>query len=416
MSPDAGRIRDLVDAALRRAWLLALAEAIAWGLLVAVVSPIAGALLALAVALWRWRRLSRAAVVRALETAHPELRNLLVTVEELSADSLAAKPEIRARVFAEAGAAAEHISAQRAFPVRSVLRVGAVAAVAWSLVLAFTVWRGAVPAAGTSSAPALSRGAPRAPVALRVHATVQPPVYTGLKAATTLDPQQLSAVEGSDLILSVESTAAAVTIDHDGAASVLTRDPQGHFAYRTHLMTTGYVTITTGEGARRLMPIVVSPDGLPTVRVTAPGRDLVYAGGNPSIVFNARATDDYGVRSLSLHYTKVSGSGEQFSFKEGEIPLKVAVANPRDWSGAATATLDGPRPERRRHAGLSRGRVRCPAERRHRQLRRVFHRDLEAGRGRGRRVHGAGGRDPLRAQSADADREDRAPEQVARPR
>ena len=173
-----------------------------------------------------------------------------------------------------------------------------------------------------------------------MNATVQPPAYTGLKPATTLDPQQLTAVEGSDLVLSVDSTAAAVTVDHDGAASVLARGPDGHFAYRARLTTTGYLMVTTGDGARRLMPVVVSPDGLPTVRVTAPGRDLVYAGGNPLITFNARATDDYGVRSLSLHYTKVSGSGEQFSFKEGEIPLKLAVANARDWSGAATATLD----------------------------------------------------------------------------
>jgi hypothetical protein len=175
---------------------------------------------------------------------------------------------------------------------------------------------------------------------LRVSATVQPPAYTGLKSATTIDPQQLTAVEGSDLALTVDSSAAAVTVDHDGVTSALARTSDGHFAYRTRLTTTGFLMVTTGGGDRRLMPVVVSPDGLPAVRLTAPGRDLVYAGGNAQITFNAHATDDYGVRSLSLHYTKVSGSGEQFSFKEGEIPLKIAVANARDWSGAASATLE----------------------------------------------------------------------------
>ena len=70
-----------------------------------------------------------------------------------------------------------------------------------------------------------------------------------------------------------------------------------------------------------MMPVVVSPDALPAVRITAPGRDLVYAGGNPRIAFDARATDDFGLRSLALRYTIVSGSGEQFEFKDGEIPL-----------------------------------------------------------------------------------------------
>ena len=81
--------------------------------------------------------------------------------------------------------------------------------------------------------------------------------------------------------------------------------------------------MTADDGARRTIPIVVSPDALPAVRLTAPGRDLVYAGGNPRIAFDARATDDFGLRSLVLRYTKVTGSGENYEFKEGEIPLTV---------------------------------------------------------------------------------------------
>jgi hypothetical protein len=84
---------------------------------------------------------------------------------------------------------------------------------------------------------------------------------------------------------------------------------------------------------------VVSPDALPAVRLTAPGRDLVYAGGNPRIAFDAHATDDYGLRSLVLRYTKVTGSGENFEFKEGEIPLAVKTAGTRDWSGSVSRSL-----------------------------------------------------------------------------
>jgi hypothetical protein len=85
--------------------------------------------------------------------------------------------------------------------------------------------------------------------------------------------------------------------------------------------------------------VVVSPDALPAVRLTAPGRDLVYAGGNPRITFDAHATDDFGLRSLALRYTKVTGSGENFEFKEGEIPLTVKTASARDWTGSVSRSL-----------------------------------------------------------------------------
>ena len=88
-----------------------------------------------------------------------------------------------------------------------------------------------------------------------------------------------------------------------------------------------------------MMPVVVSPDALPAVRLTAPGRDLVYAGGNPRIAFDARATDDFGLRSLALRYTKVTGSGENFEFQEGEIPLTVTPASAREWTGRASRSL-----------------------------------------------------------------------------
>ncbi len=85
--------------------------------------------------------------------------------------------------------------------------------------------------------------------------------------------------------------------------------------------------------------MIVSPDALPVVRLTAPGRDLVYAGGNPRIAFDARATDDYGLRSLVLRFTKVTGSGENFEFKEGEIPLAVKNASAREWTGSVSRSL-----------------------------------------------------------------------------
>src|SRR5439155_20673215 len=136
------------------------------------------------------------------------------------------------------------------------------------------VVRRLMPAPSTSSASSLN-----------VVATIQPPGYTGLPVRTLTNPSQIDALEGS---------IATVAM--------------GAFTARAVLQKTGYVVIGEGE-TRRTIPVVVSPDALPSVRITAPGRDLVYAGGNAKISFDAHATDDYGLRSLALRYTKVSGSG-----------------------------------------------------------------------------------------------------------
>ena len=41
------------------------------------------------------------------------------------------------------------------------------------------------------------------------------------------------------------------------------------------------------------------------------------------------ATDDFGLRTLDLVYTRVSGSGEQFEFTEGQLPLSISRENAR---------------------------------------------------------------------------------------
>jgi hypothetical protein len=341
VSPDERGVADLVDAAMRRARMLALAEAAAWGAVAAAMLPIAGVVAALAIGVWRWRGAARASIVRTLERAHPEAHNLFVTVEEISRARLAAAPAVRARVFADAAASARQVDLRAAFPIAGLVRAAIVAGVAWAMVVTFALWRGPLSRGGTALHPGSStaQGANTAAATLRVTATVQPASYTGVKSSTTIDPSELQAIEGSDLSVSIDAPSSRVIADHDGVTHPIVRGADGRFTERFHLTKTGYLLITTAAGARRLMPIVVSPDALPSVRVTAPGRDLTYAGGNPRITFSTRATDDYGVRSLSLRYTKVSGSGEQFEFKEGEIPLAIAAASARDWSGSASASL-----------------------------------------------------------------------------
>jgi hypothetical protein len=354
VSPDRDAERVVsgaIASAIRRARLLGIGEAIAWGLAAAAISPAAGALIAIAVAMWRSRASSRSVVVRRLERAQPDSRNLIVTADELAREALAARPLVRARVFADAAASVQRIDLRTAFPIAPVVRAALLAAVAWTTMETMHLWQGPLSRAGSGM---LSRSASptNAPAAawLQVSVVIEPPAYTGLKETRAVDPEQLQAIEGSALVLSIDASAPRISVEHDGNTRTLERGADGRFSERLALTKTGYVLIVAGAdgaatapvaetGVRRMMPVVVSPDALPGVRVTTPGRDLVYAGGNPRIAFNARATDDFGLRSLTLRYTKVTGSGENFEFQEGEIPLALARTSARDWSGSASRSL-----------------------------------------------------------------------------
>ena len=105
----------------------------------------------------------------------------------------------------------------------------------------------------------------------------------------------------------------------------------------------GFVAIepsnTIGKGARRLVGLTVTPDHAPRVRVTAPGKDMMYPDGNRSLRVTTEADDDIGLGSLKLRYTKVSGSGERFTFTEGEVPLQVARDTNRSWKAQAQWNL-----------------------------------------------------------------------------
>ncbi len=374
MSPDEPVVAAFIAATQRRARLLAAVEASAWAVggagfgagaaLAWRARPAVAALVSIAVAvivgaIWlarRWReRTARVAVVRRIERAEPALRNLLVTADELRLpkiyaddasgrgdEGLRAAPFVRARVFADAARTLRSLEPTAGAPRSSAIRAAAIASGVWlivaiGVVAARVVRSNAGPGAGAGLAQSSGRAASAG--ALHVTATVQPPAYTRLPAQTLVDPPQVQAVEGSALALTIAVPGDRVAVEHDGASRTLTRGADGRFTDRLTLAKTGFLVISSNDGGKRIVPLVIAPDALPVVRLTAPGRDLIYSGGNPRIAFDARASDDFGVRDLSLHYTKVSGSGEQFEFKEGTIPLAIARGSAREWRGTASRAL-----------------------------------------------------------------------------
>jgi hypothetical protein len=195
-------------------------------------------------------------------------------------------------VFADAAARARQMDPRRVFSIAPCVRAVAIASVVWIVVAARgpLTMGGRVPLFVRTVSPVVSSSAPGG---MRVMMTIRPPSYTGLPETTAVDPAELRAIEGSTLNTSIESTAAALTVEQDGASRTLARGADGRFSDRVSLSKTGYLLVTAGAtDARRLIPIVVTPDALPAVTLTAPGRDLRYAGGNPTIAFDARLRPD----------------------------------------------------------------------------------------------------------------------------
>jgi len=328
----------ILDRALLRARALALLEAIVCGAGAAAVSPVAAVLVAGLVAVLRLRHWTRTAVVGALERATPASRNVLVAADEIRRGRLAAGERARARVFADAAKIAGAANVSRAIPLRPLMTCAAASVLIW--VTALAIHRVDTTPAKRPGAAGAARARDGA-AAMTIAVVVRSPSYTGIPESHLIDPTEVRGVEGSVAILTIAAggPVSNVTLEHDGVTRTLAADASGRFMDRIALTKTGYVSVSSEAGPRRTLPVVVSADALPAVRITAPGRDRVFQDGAAPVDFHAQATDDYGVTSLALRYTKVSGSGEEYQFTEGEIPLAITRANARDWSGAATRTI-----------------------------------------------------------------------------
>jgi hypothetical protein len=281
--------------------------------------------LASVVSLRRAARTSRRAALL-IEQRYPSLKNLAVTAEELIADPERTRPYMRERVMRDAAASMSGIDAGRVVPLtRDALAVGG--AVLALLVVPYARVR--LPAAS----PAASSSSTTASVAGDVLVTVTPPAYTKRPASELRNPAAIDALSGSVATIRVHGVPDAV-VRVNGAG--VPADTTG--TVRTTLTESGYVAVDAGA-LHRLLPLTVTPDARPEVRVTAPGKDLRVATANEAIPIQVTAADDIELRSLSVRYTVVSGGGEQFTFSEGVLPADFVRSSERAWSAGASLSL-----------------------------------------------------------------------------
>ena len=103
----------------------------------------------------------------------------------------------------------------------------------------------------------------------------------------------------------------------------------------------GYLAVEIGasDGSPRLIAITVVPDRTPVVRIERPARDLLLPDARSSVEVTGSVADDIAIRELTLRYTKVSGSGEQIDFVEGELPLQIARESEQQWQARGAIAL-----------------------------------------------------------------------------
>jgi hypothetical protein len=279
------------------------------------------------------------AAAGALEVAHPSSRNVVITAEELLRHPERATAAVRARVIHEGAEIARGVASPR---VVSLGRPAAFAAAGFGLLVALITGapqhgaRAGIQAVDEAmkQAAAGSSGVPM------VSATIMPPAYTREPARTIGNPDRIEALQGSRLNLEVQGGHWRIRF---GAEPLEARTSGKTTAVDLTLVRSGYLAIEPidrdASKTRRLVPVLVTPDRAPAIRVEAPGKDLLLPDVSPVIGVAASAVDDYGLQSLELRYTKVSGSGEQFEFNEGSLPLTIVRESGHNWEARTDLAL-----------------------------------------------------------------------------
>nr|MBA2243488.1 hypothetical protein [Gemmatimonadota bacterium] len=172
-------------------------------------------------------------------------------------------------------------------------------------------------------------GAPAAPLAPafgELRWSIRPPAYTGQPERRVRDEELISALPGSRIRVQGRDPGSGSTVRATliGGGVLSPRQARGEWS----------VAWTLGDGerglslealrgeevvARRVVPLVIEVDQPPEVALRAPEEDVVLASTQLRIHVRASASDDHGIGDFRLTWIRTSGSGESFSFAEGEL-------------------------------------------------------------------------------------------------
>lgn len=326
----------------------------------AMVWAIAGALTVLAfttsgraslaagfgVALWRMRSGGLVhdvrAMLRAVEAAQPSLGNALLAWHEVEAGALAPSPAFRQRLVGQARDALRQAS--RPVPRRAGQWGMAATAAGMALLLAWLA--PSMRARQNSLAPSGATPA-SAPPASELEPTVSfvvtPPAYTGRPPIAIGQVAVVEALVGSSIRARYDNLPRHAAVRFGAQPLPLTPRPDAGAAGGEavlELQASGMLTLQDATGqALQSTAVRAVPDAAPLVRIEQPGHDLRLPDAARTIPVVITASDDIGLRAVRLRYTRVSGSGESFTFTDGELPVDLRRASDVAWQGRATFDL-----------------------------------------------------------------------------
>jgi hypothetical protein len=301
----------------------------------AVISAAAAA--ALAGLTWVLPAASHARLAAGIERRAAQSRNLVLTAAELLTASHTAPAYVRARVFDDAARLTRQLSIGDLVPIRAAALAAVAAVAVWSAAL---VWASVRAPEAAAARPSSSTAASIS----EVRVEVIPPEYARRSARTYDDPQRVQALAGSTIRLSVEADATQLDLETIAGSRVLAAVGARTFSTTIAADADGFLAITPRAadgtiGVRRLVGLSVTPDDSPRVKITAPGKDLLLANGDQTIPVEIDAQDDLGLATLQLRFTRIAGSGESFTFTEGEVAVEIARSGDVRWTGRAAWRL-----------------------------------------------------------------------------
>lgn len=272
-----------------------------------------------------------------VERAAPDCHNLIVAAHEIMMAPEKAKAPIAALVFRQAAAVTRPLDPAKLFPIQraSMLLGGSVGLLALLLT------------ARDSDAAILVGKAIGLPVASvdisQITVVVNAPSYTGRAQQTLRNPARVEAIAGSRVTVNVQSSASSVELETLEGKQALVASGKGVWSGTVVANADGFIALQPANGgksgSRKLMGLSVTADRMPRVKLTAPGKDMLFPDGNRSLNVAVEADDDLALGTLRLKYTRVSGSGERFTFTEGEVPLQTSRTNQSNWKSGANWNL-----------------------------------------------------------------------------
>jgi len=161
------------------------------------------------------------------------------------------------------------------------------------------------------------------------------PAYTGLPPRKVDDGGDVAAVRGTDVLLHITPTMKApggrILID-DGSSAPLAVQPDGALTGSFRIARQGFYKIElTGPHGEKVdaspqYTIDIIDDQAPAVHFSKPGRDT-QATPVEELFLEARADDDYGVKSLQLFYSVNGGASKTVNLFSGKPLPEVSAGH-----------------------------------------------------------------------------------------